>query len=533
MNILGLHIGHNASACVVKDGKLVSAISTERISRKKKHELLKEETIRYALKEANLELEDIDAVTLSDYSYDLARHIFTIKNPESDMNISSTHQTLFGNELVKTEGTLLGKNVNVYVVPHHTSHCASAYYTSDFDKAFCFSMDSSGGNVKANSLIAIGDGNKLEAIECPGIMSGWAYGFFTEVLGLGKMLEKAGSMMGLASYGQPLQEVKDNIDKYVLNSFFYENTKYAEYKAFYKDLFIHLNSMIKHNQVPSQNGQITIAATVQLIFEESILKLLKEKNYDESVNLCLSGGSFLNCNVNSRIKNETKYKNIHHYPACTDDGVAVGSALYIAHNIFEEPRHKYTPKEIAYTGHKYKYTEPNYEEVAQLIAEGKIVGWFMGGSEYGPRALGNRSILADPRNFHNREIINFIIKKREWFRPLAPSILEEECYKWFEFDGVSPYMLYTAKVLQPDLIPAVTHIDGTARMQTVNEEMNAPYYKLIKEFYKITGVPMVLNTSLNGSNEPILETEEDAMKFYEKNDIDAMVINGKLYKKEK
>jgi hypothetical protein len=189
-------------------------------------------------------------------------------------------------------------------------------------------------------------------------------------------------------------------------------------------------------------------------------------------------------------------------------------------------------KDISYCGIEYEYVEPDYEAVAKLIADGKIVGWFMGASECGPRALGNRSILADPRNFHNRELINFTIKRREWFRPLAPSVLEEECSKWFDFDGISPYMLYTAKVLKPELLPAITHIDGTARMQTVNEETNPAYYKLIKKFYEITGIPMVLNTSLNGMNEPILETEEDAMEFFKKSSIDAMVISGKLYTKE-
>jgi carbamoyltransferase len=401
----------------------------------------------------------------------------------------------------------------------------------------CFSLDASRGNVRANSAILYGFGNKLYIKDCPGLMIGVGYSEFTESLGLGPGLIKAGSLMGLASYGNPSKDVIKNIDKYIKESIFGIETKTTDYVKYYKDLFKKwdIDPMIGKNK--SFKVMTTIAANIQYIFEKSILSVVnninnKNKDNEEIVNLCLSGGSFLNCNVNSLIKNESKFKNIHHFPACTDDGIALGAALYVAHTIFNEPRSKYSIKDISYCGIEYEYVEPDYDAVAKLIANGKIVGWFMGASECGPRALGNRSILADPRNFHNRELINFTIKRREWFRPLAPSVLEEECSKWFDFNGTSPYMLYTAKVLKPELLPAITHIDGTARMQTVNEETNPAYYKLIKKFYEITGIPMVLNTSLNGMNETILETEEDAMEFFKKSSIDAMVISGKLYTKE-
>ena len=164
--------------------------------------------------------------------------------------------------------------------------------------------------------------------------------------------------------------------------------------------------------------------------------------------------------------------------------------------------------------------------LAQELANGKIIGWFQGRSEFGPRALGNRSILADPRNPHTRDIINHVVKKREWFRPFAPVVLEEYYKDWFDFPIPSPYMLYTAPVKQADKIPAVTHVDGSARFQTINEKTNPNYYRLLKAFYKLTGVPVLLNTSLNGNGEPILETPEEAIEFFNNSHLDMIVVNG-------
>jgi carbamoyltransferase len=195
-----------------------------------------------------------------------------------------------------------------------------------------------------------------------------------------------------------------------------------------------------------------------------------------------------------------------------------------------DPRYSYRAKDLCYLGKEYSIEIPDYHYIAQQIADGKIIGWFQGKSEFGPRALGNRSILADPRNPHNRELINHVIKSREWFRPFAPVVLEEDYQDWFDFPVPSPFMLYTAQVKQPEKIPAVTHIDGSARFQTIDEETNLLYYNLIKEFKNITGVPVLLNTSLNGNGEPILETEEEAIQFFEKSNLDMMIINGKKYK---
>ena len=464
-NILGLNFGHDGSVCLVRDGKLEFAIATERITKVKKQSSFTEEVIDYFLDSTGISIDDIDCIATNDFK-----------------------QEVFGNQYLVEEFSIKGKSIKTYIIPHHLAHCASAYYTSPYDEAYCFSMDCSMGKPEANSLVAYGRGKNIKAMYCPAEMVGVLYGEVTEKLGLGPALHKAGTTMGLASYGTPFD---------------------FDYQSYTDD--------IKH--------KMNVAASVQDLFEKKVLNVLSEID-DKTDNLCLSGGSFLNCNANSKVVMHSKFKNVHHFPACGDDGTSVGSALYVAHHILGEPRHDYQQKDLCYTGREYQSQTPDYEYIAKQLADGKIIGFFQGRSEFGPRALGNRSILADPRNFHNRELINHVVKNREWFRPFAPVTLEE-CYQdWFDFPIPSPYMLYTAQVKQPEKIPAVTHVDGSARFQTVTEESNKHYYEIIKAFGKLTGIPVLLNTSLNGNGQPILETEEDAREFYKNSKLDMMVING-------
>jgi len=464
-NILGLNFGHDGSVCLVKDGRLEFAIATERISKIKKQQGFTDDIINYVLDSCCITLDDIDCVATNDFK-----------------------QEVFGNQCLVDKIVIQGKEFKCYIIPHHLSHCASAYYTSPYDEAYCFSMDCSMGKPEANSLVAYGRGKNLKAMYCPAEMVGVLYGEVTERLGLGPALHKAGTTMGLASYGTPFD---------------------FDYQSYTDD--------IKH--------KMNVAASVQDLFEKKVLNVLSEID-NKTDNLCLSGGSFLNCNANSKVVMHSKFKNVHHFPACGDDGTSVGSALYVAHHILGESRHDYQQKDLCYTGREYQSQTPDYEYIAKQLADGKIIGFFQGRSEFGPRALGNRSILADPRNFHNRELINHVVKNREWFRPFAPVTLEE-CYQdWFDFPIPSPYMLYTAQVKHPEKIPAVTHIDGSARFQTVNRQTNPHYYEIIKAFGNLTDVPVLLNTSLNGNGQPILETEEDAKEFYKNSNLDMMFING-------
>jgi carbamoyltransferase len=530
MNILGFNFDHDSSVAVIKNGKIASAISGERIVRIKKMTGITSTMVNYVLKESGLKIEDIDVIALADYHLSSSNGVLQLY--DGDIQVSSTRHIFFGNDYTQLSGHIMGRVVPVYVIPHHTAHAASSYYTSNFDEAWCFSMDSSNGISQANSLIAKGVGNKLDAVYSPGQMVGVGYQIFTEHIGLGRALFKAGSTMGLASYGKPLDNLVKNINKYIKESYFDQNVKEEVFFTYYNQLWKELSGSIytMSKRETSSKKAMDLAASIQYLFEQCILDVINNKIDKDNVdNLCLSGGSFLNCNANSKVKEYGRFKNIHHFPACGDDGNAVGAALFVAHHIFDEKRYEYKTKELIYISKKYETIEPDYDLIANLISNGAIVAWFMGSSEYGPRALGSRSILADPRNFNNKEIINFALKKREWFRPVAPVVLEEESNKWFDFDVSSPFMLYTAKVLQPEKIPAVTHVDGTARLQTINEETNKEYYRLIKSFFNITGIPILINTSLNTDGEPILETEEEALVFFETNKhVDALVLNGKL-----
>ena len=522
VNILGLNLGHDGSAAVVLNGKLVVAATQEKFTKVKKDSGISADLINHVLDEAGISLEQIDAIALAEYYKENSGGIFDIYDSKGKIN-NTREEILDGNYSI-FPGELLGVRIPVYVVSHHMAHAASAFYTSNLEEALCITLDSSGGSIDGNSSISIGRGTQLEYKECPGLMVGTAYSVFTENLELGPPYIKAGSTMGLAAYASPSKSIVKNIKKHVEESY---NVK--DYFGHYGKLWYQSYSGSHEKPYESFEGR-QAAADVQYVFENAVMDMItKAKKKYKIDNLCLSGGSFLNCNVNSIIRDSKLFKNIYHFPACGDDGLCVGAALYISHHEFEQARVAYEEKDVAYLGKKYPTVAPPYKKVAKILSRGGIVAWFMGSSEYGPRALGHRSLLADPRNFHNREIINFSIKKREWFRPFAPSVLEEHAGEWFEPGSPSPFMLYTQKVKRPQEVPAITHIDNTARIQTVNEEFNPEYYKLIKEFYKITGVPMILNTSLNGNGQPILETEEDALDFFEKNkEVDALVLNGKL-----
>lgn len=544
-NVLGLHFGHDSGAAIVKDGKLTSSISSERLSRIKKDRTISKEVIDYVLKESNLKAKDIDAIALSHYENDKFNILEIFFD---DIKLDFLETSLIGSYRVG-KAKLLGNDfVPVYELPHHFGHGPSAYYMSNFDEAVVLSVDACSPNYQPyNSQIALGIENKFIYQEDARTMISQLYNAFTASLGIGLPLLKAGSTMGLAAYGKPLEDVVKNKKHYVESM--HKEGNILEYSI---DLFSKLsgkNSEVTMNNlneasfykaIPEKEKIMNtrlgrdLAATAQFIFEESMIHTVKTYVEPHGIkNLCMAGGSVLNCNANSRIKELGIFDNIFIYPAAGDDGLPAGNALYVAHNVLGEKRSKYSDRDVAYTGKDYKSKMfINHKKVAQYIADGKIVAWFIGASENGPRALGHRSLLADPRDFNKREILNFVVKKREWFRPFAPSVLEEEASKWFSPGDPSPFMLYMQKVLKPELVPAITHVDGTARIQTVSKEMDKDYYQVIKEFYNITGVPMVINTSFNSDGEPIVESEEDAIRSFENNDgIDVLVLNGKIYEK--
>jgi carbamoyltransferase len=530
MNILGLNYGHDGSACVIKDGRIACAISSERLTKQKKFDGVTKDVIQYVLDGAGISIDDINAVAFSTYieedSYD------TMQLFSNGEKISSFYLENFGNDVRKFECNVLGKSLPAFCIPHHLSHAASAYYTSSFDESVVITLDSTGFHSELNSSLCIGKGNKLVYEKFLDLMVGSGYTVFTQNLGFGPAFLKAGSLMGMAAYGKPSPKLIKSIKFYIHESKKCQRgSPDVHLEVFSKFISNWSESGISKTPESVNSKEVmNLSASIQYLFEQAIMDAIdKNESRYQTKNLCLSGGSFLNCNVNSLIRDSGKFDNIHLFPACTDDGLSVGSALYVAHHIYDDERYRYQDHELAYLGKKYEMVEPDYQKIAEAISEGKIVAWFMGGSEFGPRALGARSILADPRKPHTREILNFVIKDREWFRPFAPAVLEEEAGNWFYPGTPSPYMLFTQKVLNPSQIPSATHVDGTARIQTVNEKMNRYFYRLIREFYKITGVPMIINTSLNGKNEPILETEEDAINFFNYNkNVDILVLNGKI-----
>lgn len=546
MNILGLHCGvHDGSACIVKDGRLVVAISSERITRNKKRGGVTKEVIEYVLDEADITLDDVDVIALSNYSFNTTGDVLELfdghnKIEELDDEVHYPSDLYF-------DAKILGIDKKAIVINHHLAHSASAYYTSNFTNAVCFSLDSSGFISRYNSSICIGDGKKLFYKKHTDLMIGSVYSVFTRALGFGEPVFKAGSLMGMAAYGEPSEKLIKRIKLYIHESKaegfenhiqntikFIDNWSNENITSNLTNEYIltgktndkNVDSLSKLNSKNIMN----LSASIQYLFEKAIMdKIEKEIILYGEKNICLSGGSFLNCNVNSIIYNSQVFDNIHLFPACGDDGISVGAALYVAHHIYDEDRYDYQNNEISYLGRNQNYIEPDYKFIAEQIANNKVIAWFMGRSEFGPRALGNRSILADPRVAHNRDILNFTVKNREWFRPFAPSVLEEKAHEWFSGPMPSPFMLYTQKVLQPNRVPAITHVDGSARIQTVNKNDNLPFYSLIKEFDNLTGVPLILNTSLNGNGTPILETEDDAIDLFESNkNIDILVLNGTI-----
>ena len=509
--ILGLSFAHHdGAACIVKGGKILAAIECERLFKIKKCKLVDSnlnETIDYVLESVGMVLNDIDYIAVGSSPEEL------LLTPENDVNIGYN---------------LFNLNKPGCIVPHHLAHNAAAYYTSPFDTAISLSVDASCGvpqGYHLNSSICIAEGNKIKSVETPPIPYGVLYHRVCEYLGIGVPLHKVGTLMGVAPYGKPIPDIESVILTFNGGT---NETVYPTFVDGATGFDLEEGHEVTNLIEEDFSSAVNIAATTQKLLEQRLLYLV-EKLPANSENLCLSGGTFLNCPANSRILKESRFKKIHHFPGCGDSGIGIGAALYVAHQILDQPRYEYKPHEICYLGKEYKQeNEIDYEYIAKRISEGAIVAWMNGRSEFGPRALGNRSLLADPRDQHNRDRLNHIIKRREWYRPFAPIVLEESYQEWFDFDVPSPFMLYTAPVKKPQEIPAITHVDGSSRFQTVTKEGNIHIYKLIKEFEKITSVPILINTSLNGKGQPILETPEDGKEFFNNVPVDMAVIHGEI-----
>jgi len=556
---------HDSAAAILQDGKVIAAVEEERFSRIKFDDSFPRQAIDWCLKESGIDPNNLDSVAFYDkpvLKFERLLDNYIAVAPRGlysflDVIPKWIHKRLWiKNEILKH---LKGFNGTIIFPEHHISHAAHAFFTSPFQESAILTVD--GVGEWTTSAFGSGHDTTIELtddIRWPHSI-GLFYSAFTYFLGF-KVNEGEYKLMGLSAYGKPkyydlimenLIDVKNDGSIHLDMKYFSFTYDKVMTNQNFSDLF-----GISPRKEDSNAEQIhyDIAASAQLVLEEILLKMVNHVHEKTNMkNLCLGGGVALNGVVNYRILKEGPFENIHIPPSPGDSGSAIGCAQYlyyyhkknkrkieqnderIKNNIYVGPSYSDTKIKSFLDMNKihYNHLEKNslLKTTAQLIADGNVVGWYQGRMEWGPRALGNRSILADPRNAEMKDILNEKIKHRESFRPFAPCILEEHFSEYFDIHVPSPYMLLVAPVKKPEKIPAVTHVDGTGRLQTVSKDTNALYYDLITEFYKITGVPVLINTSMNVRGEPIVNTPEQAYDMVIKTDMDYIVLANYLIKK--
>jgi carbamoyltransferase len=574
MNILGINAYHgNASAAIVCDGRLIAAVEEERFNRVKYAAGFPAQAIRYCLKEAGLELKDID-------------HVGVPRNPYARLGTKlfyALRMPSFARERLKVMAKFTGipealahafdtdpekLTAKFHRVEHHQAHLASAFFVSPFESAALLSADGLGDF--ASTMWGSGDGSRMNisgAIAFPHSL-GLYYSAVTQYLGFLKFGDEY-KVMGLAAYGQPeyLEAFRDivqnNGDAFRLGLRYFthhrtgpemswaEADKTPSLGRLFSDKMANHLGPARAPEEPLEGRHRNLACSLQARLEEvylGMLKKLAEQTGRKAV--CLAGGVAFNCVANGKVLDRTGFEQVYVQPAAGDGGLAVGAAFYVWNQILGKPRSfvmddaywgpAYSREEMrrAIEGSGLGQNEYKIEELpeellasraATIVADGKILGWFQGRAEWGPRALGNRSIVADSRRPEMKEILNRRIKHREIFRPFAPSILAEATGEWFEKSHPSPFMTlaYAVRPEKRDKIPAPTHADGTGRLQTVTREANPRYWGLIKAFERLTGVPVVLNTSFN-DNEPIVCRPEEALDCFLRTGMDALVLGDFL-----
>lgn len=574
MNILGINAYHgNASAAIVCDGRLVAAVEEERFNRVKYAAGFPSYAIRYCLREAGLELKDID-------------HVAVPRNPYARLGTKlfyAMRMPSFARERIKVLAKFTGIPqalarafetdpakiaAKFHRVEHHQAHLASAFFVSPFERAALLSADGLGDF--ASTMWGTGDGNRMKidgAIAFPHSL-GLFYSAVTQYLGFLKFGDEY-KVMGLAAYGVAAQLdalrdiVRTNGNGFRLGlEYFTHHRTGPEMSWVEADKTPALGKLFseamerrlgpkRNPEEPLEQRHRNLASALQGRLEEVYLGMLKKLGERTGLKaVCLAGGVAFNCVANGKIFDTTGFEQIYVQPAAGDGGLAVGAAYYVWHQILEKPRS--FVMDHAYWGPGYTRDEIRHaidakvlgrsgcrveelagdslmQRTAAIVADGKILGWFQGRAEWGPRALGNRSIVADPRRGEMKEILNQRIKHREIFRPFAPSILAEATGEWFEKSHPSPFMTlaYSVRPEKREKIPAPTHVDGTGRLQTVTREANPRYWGLIKSFEQLTGVPVVLNTSFN-DNEPIVCRPEEALDCFQRTQMDALVLGDFL-----
>jgi len=553
---------HDAAACLIKDGQLVAAAAEERFTRKKHDNNFPSNAIAYCLKEASIEEKDIDAVGFYEkplLKFERIVEVAANTWPKSYKSfISAIPQWLRKKLWIKENIQKELKNFKgeIYFTEHHVAHAASSYLVSPFKEAAIVTLD--GVGEWATTTIGQGTEEKInirEEIHFPHSL-GLLYAIITHYLGF-KPNSAEYKVMGLAPYGKPVyQKEIENLIELKKDGSFKLNMDiltHDESTSFYdEEKMKKLFGFPPRIGGPLSEAHKNLAASIQTVTEKAVLAICRHAyELTKSKNLCLAGGVALNCVANGKILAETPFENIFIEPAAGDDGGALGVAFYIWTNVLKNKRSfelkhsswgpQFSDKEIEdflekkkIPYEKFLSEEELVSKTAKLIAEpGNALGWFQGRMEWGPRALGNRSILADPRREENRDLVNLKIKFREDFRPFAPAVLRERASEFFDLDAKeSPFMLLVNHVKDGKKIPAVTHVDGSARPQTVSKEENLLFHKLIKAFEKETGCPVLINTSFNVSGEPIVLNPEHAFNVFRHTNMDALVMGNFLILKK-
>jgi len=552
---------HDAAAALLKDGQIVAACQEERLSRKKHDSGFPARAIRYVLKEAGIAPEQLDAVGFYDkpllkFERILSTYVATFPRSFGSFRTAMPlwlHEKLWVPSIIRKE--LKPYKGPILFAEHHMSHAASAFLPSPFEEAAILTVD--GVGEWATASFGRGRGGDIQLfkeIRFPHSL-GLLYSAFTYYLGF-KVNSAEYKVMGLAPYGKPVHFDRIMKEMVHLNDdgSFKLNMKYFSYdyglrmtNEAFDDFF---SGPPRKPETWMAEREFDIAASVQKVCEEVVLQMVRYIHKETGLqNLCMAGGVALNCVANGRVIRETPMKNLFVQPAAGDAGGAVGVAHYLYNTIDKKPRgpawtHAYlgpefTDAQIAQyldgAGAKYRTLADRelVEQTAELLAKGNVVGWFQGRMEFGPRALGGRSILADPRDAKMRDTLNMKIKFREGFRPFAPSVLADKAKEWFEIDCESPYMLLVAQVREGKrVIPSVTHVDNSARLQTVTRDESPLYYDLISEFEKLTGVPVIINTSFNVRGEPIVCTPHDAYLCFMRTNMDQLVLGHHLLDKK-
>ena len=555
----------NSSAALFSDNKLIAAVEEERLTRIKNDGSFPISSIREVLSIANVSISDVDHICVYWDRFRLKTRIFEtlkkmIKSPSKAINLLKRIKDLFANSSAKHEyasgwsdlfkiNKIINKELGEFTgrisfIDHHLSHQLYAESMRDWNAFASLSYDG-GGEEYSTVLSVVQDGKRsvLTRHKWPNSL-GHFYSTFTGFLGF-KMLEGEYKMMGLAPYGKPIYKnlILEKILSLKSHGQYELNTKVCDYHAalansFSSDMKLLFGEPRRKDDNPSQH-HIDLAASVQAAFEDALAHVLSPvtSSYPSIKKLVISGGCALNVTANGKLLSSKLFDQVIIPPAPHDAGCAIGACLPVLnkvnHDSIRSPYlgRNYSDNEIraAIVGKYVKEINPLERDelistTAGLLANKKIVAWFQGGAEFGPRALGNRSYLADPRDDKIRDEINKKIKKRELFRPFAPSVTIDDAFSFFDISQDSPYMNIVSSV-KNELVPAITHIDNTARIHTVSRESNEMYYELIKEFGKITGVPVLLNTSLN-IQEPIVYSPIDAIKTFTNSGVDVLVIGS-------